>query len=202
MKKSITLLILSFVIYFSNDVILIALIVLIFFSLLWIWISSILIVMKGTWDGTCLRALLTDWLVWLPIIIFVSIRIQAYVGVEQPANFVNDILGQSNVAILGGFVSFLLVIFVNQTNERYLSMYQLSKRCCGLIQDTAGLVSCQFPDSAEKERLICYMNASHVAGYVGLGGPYSKRNFFDHFNQEHNLLNKAELEKLDHYNMD
>ncbi|MGK3734513.1 MAG: putative membrane chloride channel (bestrophin family) [Bacillariaceae sp.] len=81
-------------------------------------------------------------------------------------------------------------------------MYQLSKRCCGLIQDTAGLVSCQFPDSARKERLIRYMNASHVAGYVGLGGPYSKRHFFDHFNQEHNLLNKDELAKVDHHNMD
>lgn len=81
-------------------------------------------------------------------------------------------------------------------------MYKLSKGCAGIIQDVAGLVSSQFPDSAEGDRLVRYMNAAHIAGYVGLGGPYSKRHFFDHFNRKYNLLNKEELAKVEVYNMD
>lgn len=101
-------------------------------------------------------------------------------------------------------MAFLLVLFVNQTNERFWAMYQLSKRCCGLIQDTAGLVTNQFPSTAveSKKRLMRYMNAAHIAGYVGLGGPYSQQHFFTHFNEEHHLLHPEELAELAVYNMD
>jgi len=159
--------------------------------------------MMAKWDGTCLKELCTDWLVWIPVLVFVIVRLQAYFGAKQPASFIESILDSSNIDILGGFVSFLLVLFVNQTNERFMAMYQLSKRCCGLIQDTAGLLSNQLPPtSVESGRLIRYMNAAHITGYVGLGGPYSKRHFFNHFNREHNLLNKEELAELEVHNMD
>jgi len=157
----------------------------------------------ASWDGTCLQELGADLLVWMPIIVFFIVRLQAYFGIENPASFIESMLDSSNIDILGGFVAFLLVLFVNQTNERFQAMYQLSKRCCGLIQDTAGLVTNQFPPTAvESKKLLRYMNAAHIAGYVGLGGPYSKQHFFNHLNQEHNLLNKEELAELEVYNMD
>jgi predicted membrane chloride channel (bestrophin family) len=152
-----------------------------------------------SWDGTCLRALFTDFLVWVPVLIFVAIRIHARSGAPEPS-LINE-LGDTDIDILGGFLSFLLVLFVNQTNSRFTQMYQLSKKCCGLIQDVAGLMSSQFP-SAIGGRLVRYMNAAHAAGYVGLGGPYTKKNFFDQFNQEHHLLNQKEMAKIHVLNMD
>merc|ERR1712032_896819 len=45
-------------------------------------------------------------------------------------------------------------------------------------------------------------NAAHIAGYVGLDGPYSKKHVFDHFNEEYQLLNRTEMAKLEPLNMD
>ncbi|KAL7533424.1 hypothetical protein ACHAXR_005228, partial [Thalassiosira sp. AJA248-18] len=93
---------------------------------------------------------------------------------------------------LGGFVSFFLVLFVNQTNARFLDMYGFSKACSGRIQDIAGLARTQLPlDVAD--RLIRHLNAAQIAGYVGLNGigqgsPYSKEHFFDVYNEQHELL--------------
>ena len=81
----------------------------------------------------------------------------------------------TDISIVGGFVSFFLVLFVNQTNTRFFDMYLLSKACSGKIQDVAGLASTLLP-TEDAHRIIRLMNAAHVApGYVGLGGPYSKR---------------------------
>ena len=96
-------------------------------------------------------------------------------------------------------------------------MYRLSKGCVGSIQDAAGLLAsnqCIQSDNKEEtttsttgsveecHRLMRYMNAAHIAGYVGLNGPYSKQHFFDHYNQEYNLLTKQELEQLALHDMD
>ena len=152
-----------------------------------------------SWDGTCLRALVSDWLIWTSILIFVAIRIHARSGAPEPELI--EQLGDTDINILGGFLSFLLVLFVNQTNVRFYEMYKLSKKCCGIIQDVAGLMSSQFP-SEIGSRLVRYMNAAHVAGYIGLGGPYSKTHFFDYFNQNYQLLNSLELTKIENMKME
>ena len=152
----------------------------------------------GYWTGTCLRALLFDWLIWFTIAIFVGIRIQARNGDVPPA--IAEQLGDTDIDILGGFLSFLLVLFVNQTNARFFEMYCLAKKCAGQIQDVAGLVTTQFPSGAAK-RMIRYMNAAHVSGYVGLGGPYTKRHFFEYFNKKYHLLNALEVQRVESLNM-
>lgn len=151
------------------------------------------------WKGTCFRALALDWMIWLPIVIFVVIRFHARRGDEAPGIVAQ--LEDSDIDILGGFLSFLLVLFVNQTNTRFFEMYKLSKASAGRIQDVAGLASCRLPPPAA-HRLVRYMNAAHVAGYVGLGGPYTKKHFFDKLNSEYNLLTDKEARRLDHLNMD
>ena len=79
--------------------------------------------------------------------------------------------------------------------------YGFSRACMGRTQDVAALASTQFPQELA-EQLIRHMNAAHIAGYVGLGGPYSKRFFFDHYNREHNLMNPEEMESISHFDMD
>ena len=95
----------------------------------------------------------------------------------------------------------MLIIFVNQTNARFYEMYQLARRCCGQIQDVAGIATAQLPP-ASAQRLVRYLNAAHVAGYVGLCGPYNKSNFFDEFNREYNLLNDTETKRVERLDMD
>ena len=58
-------------------------------------------------------------------------------------------------------------------------MYKLSKAAAGRIQDVAGFTSVieTFPNAGAANRLVRFMNAAHVVGYVGLGGPYKKKNF-------------------------
>jgi len=163
------------------------------------------------WTGTCLRSLALDWMIWIPLVIFGLIRYQARTATNQdeaiPA--IIERLGDTDIDILGGFLSFLLVLFVNQTNGRFFTMYGLAKKCAGEVQNVAGLVVTMLPAenpqegaSAAAHRLVRYMNAAHMAGYVGLGGPYSRRHFFDHFNQNYTVLTKQEMARIEHLQMD
>mmetsp|Transcript_14317 Transcript_14317/g.20847 ORF Transcript_14317/g.20847 Transcript_14317/m.20847 type:complete len:378 (-) Transcript_14317:38-1171(-) len=152
------------------------------------------------WSGTCLKALALDWLIWLTFAIFLSIRIQARTWGYYNVPALVELLSKTDTSILGGFLSFFLVLFVNQTNSRFFEMYQLSKASSGKIQDVAGLVSSQLPSDIAK-RIIRHMNAAHVVGYVGLGGPYTKTHFFDHINAEHHLLTQKELEQIAPFDM-
>lgn len=156
------------------------------------------------WSGTCLKAISTDLLVYITMAIYIGIRIFA-----NNINYIPEsatLLEQTNIGILGGFLSFFLVLFVNQTNGRFLDMYGFAKACSGRIQDVAGLARVQLPADVAK-RLVRHFNAAQVSGYVGLnaighGSPYSKKFFFNHYNQKHQLLTTEEMRMLDHHDMD
>ena len=70
------------------------------------------------YDGTCLKAIAADSLVWFTLAIYICIRIYAY-SIDYIPDSV-ELLQKTNVGILGGFLSFFLVLFVNQTNGRFL----------------------------------------------------------------------------------
>lgn len=150
-------------------------------------------------SGTCLGALVRDLLIWLTLACYIGIRIQIRQPNFQP--FTVDVLGGADINIIGSFLSFFLVLFVNQTNTRFLEMYGFSKACSGRIQDVAGMASTQLP-TEETLTLVRHMNAAHVAGYVGVSKTYKKHNFFDHFNKEHNLLTPEEMELINPLYMD
>ncbi|GFH51254.1 hypothetical protein CTEN210_07730 [Chaetoceros tenuissimus] len=147
-------------------------------------------------SGTCLKGLALDPLIYITLAVYIGIRVYARLSKDEPADL--EIWGKSNIAVLGGFLSFFLVLFVNQTNTRFLEMYGFSKAASGRTQDVAGMASTQFPQELA-ENIIRHMNAAHVAGYCGLGGPYSKKHFFDHYNKEWNMLTEKEMDQLAHY---
>merc|ERR1712032_1046910 len=156
------------------------------------------------WSGTCLKAISTDLLVWTTMMIYIGIRVYANIIDYAPDSV--DILEKTNIGVLGGFLSFFLVLFVNQTNGRFLEMYGLCKACSGRIQDVAGLARVQFPVDLT-DKLVRHFNAAQIAGYVGLnaigmGSPYSQKYFFDHYNKIHKLLTPEEMKVLDHHDMD
>ena len=65
-----------------------------------------------------------DPLIWFTMIIFVGIRIAALVS-EREIDV--EILSKTEIDVLGAFLSFFLVFFVNQTNGRFLEMYGFSR---------------------------------------------------------------------------
>jgi len=157
------------------------------------------------WSGTCLKQISTDLLIWISISIYIGIRIYAH-SIDYAPKSVELLVQSTNIGVLGGFLSFFLVIFVNQTNGRYLEMYAFSKACSGRIQDIAGLAKTQLP-AEMGEKLVRHFNAAHISGYVGLnaigmGSPYSKTHFFDVYNDKHKLLTPAEMKTLHHHDMD
>lgn len=147
--------------------------------------------------GTCLEGILLAPLFWISMALYVGMRMHARVSDDVPDQL--KFWENSEISVLGGFLSFFLVLFVNQTNIRFLQMYGLSKACGGRIQDIAALASTQFPKDLA-EQIVRHVNAAHIAGYVGLDGPsYNKRNFFDHYNYKHKLITPEEMKQLAHH---
>mmetsp|Transcript_24142 Transcript_24142/g.28434 ORF Transcript_24142/g.28434 Transcript_24142/m.28434 type:complete len:449 (+) Transcript_24142:186-1532(+) len=151
------------------------------------------------WRGTCLKELVLDPFVWTVFAIYAGIRIKARLLDGAPDE--TEVMATMSIDILGGFLSFFLVLFVNQTQTRFLTMYGFSKACSGRIQDVAGLVKVQFPAQLGR-RLVRHINAAHVAGYVGLNGigmpkAYSKLHFFGHYNRNNQLITPEEMKRID-----
>ena len=102
--------------------------------LMFMHLLSCIISLLLFWSGTCLKEVSTDLLVWLTLAVYIGIRV-----VANMIDYVPDsvaLLEKTNVGILGGFLSFFLVLFVNQTNARFLEMYGFSKACvsyCSLL---------------------------------------------------------------------
>lgn len=148
-------------------------------------------------SGTFFKGFWQDPIMWLSIAIYIGIRIATRLAPDdmEPAAAVME---RTSIGVLGGFLSFFLVLFVNQTNGRFYEMYGFSKAVAGRTQDIAGLASTMFPKELT-DRIVRHMNAAHAAAYVGLGNCYSKQYFFDCINKEWGLLTEAELERLDKY---
>ena len=148
----------------------------------------------GFWDGTCLKVMVRDGLLWMALLLYVAVRVQKELG-TLPSYF-EKLEENTNIDIVGGFLSFFLVLFVNQANARFNTMYGHSMACTGRILDVTYLVAQYFPPSAA-HRTVRYLHAAHAAGYVGLASEtYSYSSFFLPLNASHRFLNDQELARV------
>lgn len=69
------------------------------------------------------------------------------------------------------------------------------------MYDITQICAPAFP-KASSSRLVRYLNAAHVAGYVGLSRTYSKQEFFDKLNEKYQLLNADEMKRIGALDMD
>ena len=106
------------------------------------------------WDGTVLKILSRDPLMWLTIVIYVGVRIWARFGL--PSVF-SDIAG-ADIGAIGAFLSFFLVFFVVTSNRRFDYLYSMSMACKGRILDVAQLAKATLPRE-NALRLVRFMNA-------------------------------------------
>ena len=107
------------------------------------------------WEGTCLRVLARDYLVWGCILIYGVIRMQAHLS-GLPGYI--RALGNSNVDVVGGFLSFFLVLFCNQSNARFFEQYKCSMECLRRLYDLTTLATTGLP-LPNALRMVRYMNA-------------------------------------------
>jgi len=152
------------------------------------------------WNGTVLRILAKDILIYLTMVIYISIRLAARYGGGVPT-YLGE-LGSGNLSVIGGFLSFFLVFYVNQSHARFFRLYHESMTCKGRIFDVAALAKTTLPP-ARATRLVRYMNAAHIAGYVGLSSEtYPCGSFFRHMNDNLGLLTDKEMARMRQVDMD
>ena len=149
------------------------------------------------WDGTVLSHLKSDSVLWLTIAIYVAIRIGARKGLPS---YVST-LDSGRLDIVGGFLTFFLVFYVNQSHKRFFGLYGHSMACKGRIFDAATLARTCLPQERAL-RMIRYMNASHAAAYVGLSAVYPSHNYFNRIEQTFQLLTPEERARMDKINLD
>ena len=149
------------------------------------------------WDGTVFGALFHDPLVYACMSIYVLVRIGA--KLDKIPDFLKA-LCEVDLTYVGGFLSFFLVFFVNQSFERFYTLYGASMKCEGCVFNVAALVKTSLPQ-AHSYRLIRYMNAAHVAGYVGLSGVYDYDNFFKPLNEKNHFLTQEECDRMKRIDM-
>ena len=116
-----------------------------------------------------------DWLLWVTLGVYISLRI---ILPFYPDSRISAIDSDTDITVIGVFLSFFLVLLVNQSNDRFYAMYKTSMSCPSIIYDVAQIAAPMVP-AATASRLIRYMNAAHVAGYVGLSRTYSEEEFFN-----------------------
>ena len=145
-----------------------------------------------------LAILLQDSLLWMTILIYIGMRIWARYGIPE---YVAELGSGSNITVIGGFVSFFLVFYVNQNHKRYFNLYSKSMACKGRIFDVATIAVTTLPKPVST-RLVRYMNAAHVAGYTGLSQTYPSSSFFMHLNKDLGLLTTQELSRMNDIDLD
>ena len=150
------------------------------------------------WDGTVLRILAVNPLLWFTIVLFVVVRWVAR-NHEIP-EFMGETTSDS-MTVLGGFLSFFLVFYVNQNHKRYFGLYEDSMACKGRIFDVASLAVTTLP-FAQATRLVRYMNAAHAAGYVGLSEIYPSQSYFNHVDHTLGLLTPQERDRMNQDDLD
>jgi Bestrophin, RFP-TM, chloride channel len=86
------------------------------------------------WNGTVLKFLALDSLLWITMLIYVVLRILARFNL-LPENL-SDVT-KGNVGVIGSFITFFLVFYVNQSHKRFADLYGESMKCkvscCGLF---------------------------------------------------------------------
>jgi predicted membrane chloride channel (bestrophin family) len=149
-------------------------------------------------DGTVMMFLSRDSLFWLTLVLFLMVRLQA--RLSSLPNFVSG-LGDSNVTTIGGFITFFLALYVNNSHSRYFEQYDFAMNAKGRILDVATLGVTYLP-KATAVRIVRYMNAANVSAFVGLSDIYSYDNFFVKLNKEFGLLTSKELKRMKHIDLD
>ena len=149
-------------------------------------------------SGTVISYILYDKLFWITILFFTAVRLYDTYAEFEKANVVPD---SNTVAVIGGFLSFILTFFVNSAIGDYAASYNVSMKAKGKVTELASVAETVLPHE-RAQRLVRYVNAAHLVGYTALSDAYNKDNFFTPFNKEIQVLAKHEIVRLQEIDKD
>lgn len=139
-------------------------------------------------------------LAWVICALFIILRVLLdqkiiVAGTDIPT------INTPSIAIIGGFMTFFLVFFLGQTYNRFLVQFETSRKIEGELLNLSIWARVALPP-VEAWRLIRYVNAVHILGYIGLGTAYTDENFFVELNKKHGFLTDVEVARLRKIDMD
>ena len=149
-------------------------------------------------DGAALIQTLFD-----PVLLttFITYAILRPLAVLTSAAEEIEIMQHAHFGLFGALLNFFQIVYLSMNYSRFNDRYGKSMICIARIFDTASLARAHL-DVQMARRLIRYMNACHIAGYVGLATGYTTANCFNPFNQKFRLLTEKERKRMDDINMD
>lgn len=153
-----------------------------------------LISISTSFYGTILPDIVRSLFSWFNLVLYIAIRVvikmdYLRIGVELPQ------INTSLVSIVGSFMSFFLVFFVQQAYSRFCVQYDNSMRIEGRLLNLAFFARTNL-EPVEAWRFVRYINAIQVAGYTGLSHIYTESNVFDAMNSKHKLLTDVEVKRV------
>jgi hypothetical protein len=149
--------------------------------------------------GTIMQYILLDQLFWGTICVFIGVRLfdTYYVGEDESFFEAENVIPNSDsITTIGTFLSLILTFFISQARSDYAASYSNSMTAKGKIIEMATVTKTVLP-LERADRLVRYLNAAHLVGYVGLSRTYGRDNFFNEFNNEMNVLTDKELNRID-----
>jgi hypothetical protein len=163
-------------------------------------------IMFYAYRGTIFHYLLIDPLFWVTMGSFLFVRLfdGLYNAAETDDDEIPDVSFFSEdvvlpdgtgIDVIGAFLSFLLVLFVNQVHAGFAATYALCMKAKGNIVSVATVAATVMPKETSL-RLVRHLNAAHLVGYVGLSDTFTKANFFDGLNKDMKLLTGSELNRI------
>ncbi len=154
------------------------------------------------WKGTILPVIVTDVQLFINIALFIILRFYARTNSKLP-DFLNGITAGvgENLKTIGGFLSFFLVFFVVQNNNRFNDMYQYCMKGKGEILSVASITRANLPRDPSL-RIVRHLNAAYAAGFVGLSEAYSYAGYFKEINKSLCLLTDFEMDRVAKCGMD
>mmetsp|Transcript_37448 Transcript_37448/g.45740 ORF Transcript_37448/g.45740 Transcript_37448/m.45740 type:complete len:416 (-) Transcript_37448:224-1471(-) len=151
-------------------------------------------------DGTVVSLLLTDPLLWATMLAYGIIRLRMLF--VPPWGWMSDVLEDVvSIGYIGTFLTFFLVFFVQHSYSRLNEQYFKVMVCKGRILDVAMMARARLPKDISS-RLVRYMNAAHIATFVGLSNTYTSNNLFGPLNRQKMLLVDKELDRINSIGME
>ena len=145
------------------------------------------------YQGTIFESIFYNWESWICVLIYIAIRLILQLEVKKAQEL--PVVDVRYLTIIGGFLSFMMVFYTNQTYSRLVSQYNNSMRIetkiLNLVLQIRGNLSIE-----DAWRFVRYLNAIHLLGYTGLSETYTEKNFFDPMNEIHKFLTPSEVRRV------
>lgn len=151
------------------------------------------------WNGTVLSALSRDLLFYFIIAIYILFR---FIARKGDANILNKAsLEEVNLDVIGGFLTFFLIFYVNEVYRRFMEAYISVVTIQGAIFNISTLANSYLPKT-NAIRLVRFLNAMNIAGFVGVSNPYSFDQYFAEANRMYRVLTEEETGRFKLINME